>query len=293
MSVYNVCTFNVASDADYALLHGQERSASMVSTSLQHLSAELDFCCFQECNQKQLEDAQLPNFVGHIAGTAIAWSSRFTLIKDSIVTSQVYTVCDLLDLQDHKIVRIAAAHIPGFDLDCLKDTPDSSAANDVLFEIKQQGGQLDQVNRFLDQMLSQEQRKPDRYIIGADMNTSPAVFDQFHTLFTESGLLYTPNETPTNFNPRSSSFKKREIDYIFSNAKQALPQPCPLLLNDPTNPSDHIPVIQKLDFTPSAIDRIGGFFSKLVTPKPNLLAEPLPSSNQNNMFAQVSSYVEL
>lgn len=188
----------------------------------------------------------LPNYRFCYDGddTLVAWNSeRLTEIEGSRQSQQLcnrYSIVDLQDTTTKKTVRVASAHLHGFDL----ARPERERCGHKV--TKSGDDELREITKLL---LDRKIRNPDAILIGMDANSTPDIHPERITILEDHGFKrdFSDNSV-TAFNPTLPG-REAKIDFIYGTclegtikvvAGDANPD---LQIESPeTNPSDHRPL---------------------------------------------------
>ncbi len=282
-----LATYNTGTNSDYTMIHNSnQRTSQMGKTAFEALSNQnIDVFCMQEAftydsgDVFHKSDSWLSNdhdYIHNTKGIALVWNkNKMTYVSGSVIRNQNYLVADFYNQQSQKIVRIASLHIPGYSLESYQNQ-------------KVEKDNTSEQAKLVDEFLTNLKigNKVDHTIIGSDTNSIPTIYDGFHKQFTNSGYSYDTTDTePTNFHEiPGSDLKERQLDFIFKSgnlSSERISEPEELTLKNDTNPSDHIPVIQKLTAKETGFFvKILQFFLNLFRTQPTVAIETFDQSKQ-------------
>lgn len=212
--------------------------------------------CLQECDAETLN--KLPENYEHIQGdqsqdTAVAWDkTRFKLIETkNVAKDKERTLVILEELETGLKVGVCSAHLTG----CDPDQPDE-------FDAQEGNDQLDAIEKELNGLTS------DLNIVGMDANTTPN-YERRTEILKTRGFAIDQFKKETNYNYRKAEAKEnplQKVDYIAAKGKSQwfdkihaevldpeseffhdFPERLMNLGDIETNPSDHRPIVQKVN----------------------------------------------
>lgn len=253
MNINSCCVFNwnIARNTDYLALclRTKEKSWKSVLELSERRRQKLteifkstitdykpDFFCIQESDGL----SQLSEFLGtsydaamSYHDCAIAWDKE-KYVKVNELHKERYSVVTLKNLECNKVIRIASAHLSGFDLS------DPQEKNELMTAPISEKG--DKELGELANILTQE--KADLYILGMDANSTPDIHPERLQIVENLGFnRFSEESLLTSYN--DSVQKQVQLDYVY--VKEGIcrtlegfdyPIDQPLL-----NPSDHKPLM--------------------------------------------------
>lgn len=253
---YTVVSWNIARDSDYLgvnLRCGNEEWSSpqelyskrkeLIASRFSDFRTKVapDFFCLQEVDSiKEVKERALLGEYDCAAATkrdcVILWNrDRFTPIAGSEYeegNSGRYIAIDLKECSTGKVIRIASAHLWGFDLSRIGDEKEKAKGNVQLAELIS---------------LLERDSFPILTIVGMDANSTPELYPERVNLLINRGFNGCSDDSPTAYNAKLPS-NRAKLDYILSKSKSGRAQiiadsKVDLPLEDPqNNPSDHRPL---------------------------------------------------
>lgn len=256
---YSVVSWNIARDSDYLGLSLRAGDTNWSTPKelytrrqqlLQGLFAEMkanfcpDFFCLQEVDSiHSIKTMALgEEYESLSAGgrdCVLLWNSkRYEKIPGSEYQEESegrYLTVDLKDRQENKIIRLASAHLGGFDLAHFNEE-DAKKGDDQL--------------KALLQILNRD-KKPALVLVGMDANSTTEIHPVRIERLTKEGFARSKEEAPTAYSTKLKS-PLIKLDFIFARSKKHGLEFAESAMNAPpletpqVNPSDHKPLLQRI-----------------------------------------------